>query len=122
MVGYCHNLKILTEFFGPRILKMEEKEDGEQLQDKQEECYDENSNNGDAEESNRFYLMQQSLVEQQSRIAQQSLVEQQRRIVQQNLVEQQNRSVRVTCVVIIYLELNVWESTRLSDKFDVKIL
>lgn len=89
---------------------MEEKEDGEQLQDKQEECYDENSNNGDAEESNSFNLTQQSLAEQQSRI------------VQQSLVEQQNRSVQVTCVVIIYLKLNVWESTRLSDNFDVEIL
>ncbi|CAI8615388.1 unnamed protein product [Vicia faba] len=61
----------------------EEKEDEEPLQDKQEECYDENSNNGDAEESNSFNLTQQSLVEQQSRIVQQSLVEQQNRSVQE---------------------------------------
>ncbi|XP_058738499.1 kinesin-like protein KIN-14G isoform X2 [Vicia villosa] len=63
--------------------EMEEKEDGEQLQDKQEECCDENSNNGDAEESNSFNLTQQSLAEQQSRIVQQSLVEQQNRSVQE---------------------------------------
>lgn len=45
---------------------MEENEDVEQLEDKQEECYDEKYNS-DAEESSSLNLKQQSLVQEQHR-------------------------------------------------------